>query len=142
MVYDVLDVARYVINYSNAQGYGVSNLRLQKLLYYIQAWFLMHKDMPCFSAKIEAWDCGPMVPEVYHEYSIYGGLDIMPVKNSEDIIQTKDKQYINKVIDVLAPYSTPYLVSITQMQTPWLNAYSRNYTNEITTAAIADFFKD
>lgn len=140
MVYNVLDVARYVINYSNAQGYGVSNLRLQKLLYFIQAWFLMLKDTPCFSAKIEAWDCGPVIPEAYREYSIYGGLDIMPVKNCEDIIIAKDTQYINKVIDKLAPRSTTYLVSITQMQTPWLNAYSRYYTNEITNNAITDYF--
>lgn len=38
--YDVLEVSRHIINYSNRMRYGVSNLKLQKLLYFVQAYFL------------------------------------------------------------------------------------------------------
>lgn len=52
-MYGVLDVCRYIINYSNRKDYGVSNLKLQKLLYFIQAYFLINssENKPCFSEK-------------------------------------------------------------------------------------------
>ena len=58
MSYKVLDVCRHVINYSNEHDYGISNLKLQKVLYFIQAYFLTKKKdhTPCFDEKIEAWD--------------------------------------------------------------------------------------
>ena len=56
MSYKVLDVCRHVINYSNEHDYGISNLKLQKILYFIQAYFLTKKKdhTPCFDEKIEA----------------------------------------------------------------------------------------
>lgn len=45
MSYDVLEICRHVINYSNEQDYGISNLKLQKVLYLIQAYFLIDKKM-------------------------------------------------------------------------------------------------
>ena len=41
MSYDVLEVCRHVINYSNEKEYGISNLKLQKVLYFIQSYFLI-----------------------------------------------------------------------------------------------------
>lgn len=53
-MYNVLDVCRYVINYSNDKDYDISNLKLQKLLYFIQAYFLINKNETCFNETIEA----------------------------------------------------------------------------------------
>ena len=62
-MYNVLDICRYVIKYSNEKKYGVSNLKLQKLLYFIQAYFIIknNDNAPCFKEKIEAWNFGPVV---------------------------------------------------------------------------------
>ena len=83
MSYKVLDVCRHVINYSNEHDYGISNLKLQKVLYFIQAYFLTKKKdhTPCFDEKIEAWDFGPVVPEAYHEYKQYGSGDIPTIES-------------------------------------------------------------
>ena len=54
-MYSVLDVARYVIARSNRAG-AISNLKLQKVLYFIQAEFLVVQNTPCFAEQIEAWD--------------------------------------------------------------------------------------
>ena len=77
-MYDAIDVSRYVINYSNQHEYGISNLKLQKILYFIQAYFLMStlNHTACFQDVIEAWDFGPVVPSVYHEFKQYGAGDI------------------------------------------------------------------
>lgn len=60
MIYDALDVAKYVINYEASQNRSVSNLRLQKLLYFIQAQFLVTNHHACFPDKMEAWDLGQL----------------------------------------------------------------------------------
>ena len=54
MAYDLLGVCRLIVNYSNEKEYNISNLKLQKLLYYIQAYFLVKKKRPCFDEDIEA----------------------------------------------------------------------------------------
>ena len=66
-MYDVLDVSRLIIEYSNKRRYGITNLRLQKILYFMQLHFLYVKERPCFEAPIEAWDVGPVVPIAYYE---------------------------------------------------------------------------
>lgn len=160
MSYNVLDVCRYVINYSNDKDYGISNLKLQKVLYFIQAYFLISKkdNSPCFIDKIEAWDFGPVVPKAYHEYKQYGSGDIPTINsyivfdenniwNTErvaidnDIINYDDKKFINMVVDKFADYSATDLVSLTHHQSPWIDAYEPHKNNEITNDAIRKFFE-
>lgn len=159
MSYHVLDVCRHVINYSNDHDYGISNLKLQKVLYFIQAYFLTNKKdhSPCFNERIEAWDFGPVVPEAYHEYKQYGSGDIPTIEsyisldkddiwNSERIkfqdntITNEDKNLIDKVIDKFSDFSATDLVSLTHRQSPWIDAYAQHQNNEITLDAIREYF--
>lgn len=158
MAYDVLDVCRHIINYSNEKDYGISNLKLQKILYFIQAYFLTNeKHTPCFDEKIEAWDFGPVVPEAYREYKQYGSGDIPSIKSyitmddsdiwslkrvayKDDIIQDTDKDIINQIVDRFSDYSATDLVSLTHRQSPWIDAYSQNQNKEITQQAIREYF--
>ena len=146
MSYDVLDVCTYVIEYSNEKDYGISNLKLQKILYFIQAYFLIGKNdhVPCFKDKIEAWDFGPVVPKAYEKYAEYGSSDIPIAKNEENEgeILGEDKKLIRKVIDKFSVYSATDLVSITQRQGPWLDVYEPYKTNEIMIDEIRKFFAD
>ena len=159
MSYNVIDVCRHIINYSIVHDYGVYNLKLQKLLYFIQAYFLTNKkdSSPCFDEKIEAWDFGPVVPDAYHEYKQYGSGDIPSIEsyilfdtdniwNSErvsfvdNIIKDEDKLLIDKVVDKFADYSATDLVSLTHRQSPWIDAYVPHQNNEITIDAIREYF--
>lgn len=82
-MYTALSVARYIIDYCNEIGRGISNLKLQKILYFVQAQFLVStsNNAPCFSDPIEEWDFGPLVPSVYHHYKVYGSAIIPSDKN-------------------------------------------------------------
>lgn len=161
MSYKVLDVCRHIINYSNEKGYGISNLKLQKILYFVQAYFLIDKKKqhPCFDEKIEAWDFGPVVPVAYHEYKAYGSGNIPTIKSymlinknnfwdskrvefNDNIIKDEDKKLIDSVVDNFHEYSATDLVSLTHEQTPWINAYKRYENNEITTKAIKEYFDE
>ena len=159
MAYAAIDVARYIINYSNSKDYGVSNLKLQKLLYLAQAYFLIHpkKECKCFFDRIEAWDFGPVVPTVYREYKQYGSADIPSVSSylvfderdfsdikwkeySEDLLSEEDKELICQVVDLFSPYSASELVRMTHNQKPWIDAYVPNENNEITCESIREYF--
>lgn len=159
MKYNVLDVCRHVINYNNEHDYGISNLKLQKVLYFIQAYFLIQKKdhTPCFNEKIIAWNFGPIVPEAYCEYRQYGSGDIPTIKSyvmfnknniwnskrikfEDTIITDRDKILIDRVIDKFADYSATDLVSLTHRQLPWINAYVPYQNNEITIKAIREYF--
>lgn len=70
--YKALDVALLVINYCHDQGFPISNLQLQKILYYIQGAFLVQFDRECFGDDIVNWTYGPVVEEVYQEFKEYG----------------------------------------------------------------------
>lgn len=160
MSYKVLDVCRHVIKYSNDQDYGISNLKLQKILYFIQAYFLISElGEPCFNEKIEAWDFGPVVPVAYREYKQFGSGDIPTIKsyivfdrnniwNAKRIefrditITREDKILIEKVVDKFADYSATDLVSLTYRQSPWIDAYVPYQNNEITIDAIKEYFND
>lgn len=155
-MYDVLDICRYVINYSNKKDYEISNLKLQKLLYFIQAYFLINNKL-CFNEKIEAWDVGPIVPIAYNEYKQYGNthiwssdyyMDFNPsdpwkikrIKFDENIINEIDKKLINKVIDKFADYTSTDLADIIYKQTPWKKIYIKNQHNEIPISLIKEYF--
>ena len=145
MSYKVLDVCRFVINYSNEHDYGISNLKLQKVLYFIQAYFLTKKKdhSTCFDEKIEAWDFGPVVPEVYHRYKAYGSASIPYMSNSKiKEISEDDKKLIDGIVDECSQYSAAALVEITHNQAPWLDVYKPYCNNTISKRSIKKYFAE
>lgn len=70
-MYKALEIAKYIIDKCTRENNPVSNLQLQKILYYIQKAFLQ-SEMEAFSDEIEAWQFGPVVPNVYYKYCGFG----------------------------------------------------------------------
>jgi uncharacterized phage-associated protein len=67
------DAAKYFLaQVSEDAGDLISNLKLQKLLYYAQGFHLALYDEPLFPEAIEAWTHGPVVPDLYRHYKKYG----------------------------------------------------------------------
>lgn len=156
--YDVKIISLYVVNKSYCLGKPISNLKLQKLLYYIQAAFLVLKNQVCFDANIEAWGSGPVVPEAYEEFKLYGGLLIPEFKKGgkapllyyfkynikyEDlkIIEKEDRELIDQIIRIFANCSSTYLTQRSTKEAPWIEAY-KTYYKRISNESIYDYFKD
>ena len=150
--YDALEVSRHIINYSNDAGYGITNLKLQKLLYFVQAYFFIKKGKPCFRDSIEAWNFGPIVPSVYREYKRYGGFYVFSVetyidsltlkrkKFEDNVISVEDKKLIDEVIDTFAEYSNSRLTDLVHGQTPWQEAYRSDHGRVISANAMREYF--
>ena len=143
-MYSAQSIARYIIQRCNEQNTPISNLKLQKLLYFVQAEFLVARNRPCFAEEIEAWDFGPVVPEVYQEYKIFGGANIPVIgRMSRPVIISRDDQkLIDGIIDECAQYSASTLVDITHRQHPWKKAYIRGYNNVIPRRSIQRYFEE
>ena len=142
-MYSVIDVAKYIILYCKQHGYSISNLKLQKLLYFVQAQFLVTLGRPAFDEEIEAWDFGPVVPEAYQYFKIWGSAEIPKVvaDGADGKIYIEDQKVMDEILGECASYSASYLVEITHHQSPWVNAYERNCSNIISKNAIKEFFE-
>lgn len=122
--YSALEIAEYIIGYARQQNYAISNLKLQKILYFLQAQFLVSFNLPCFVETIEAWDLGPVVRNVYNRYRRYGSANIyLGSLNLENVISNREIQTIHLIVDRCSQYSANQLVDITHNQDPWRNAY-------------------
>lgn len=127
VMYDVQLIARYVISRCTQNERPISNLKLQKILYFIQAEFLVGMDKACFEDDIEAWNHGPVVSCVYFEYNVFGSTNIPDQGNDGfELISKQDKAHLDAIIDTASKYSAWGLEKITRQQKPWKNAYKRN----------------
>lgn len=142
-MYNVIDVAKYIILYCKRKGYSISNLKLQKLLYFVQAQFLVIYDFPAFDEEIEAWDFGPVVPEAYHYFKMWGSSEIpvLVAKGAERKIHINHQKTMDDVLEQCAGFSAPYLVELTHNQSPWEDNYDGSYNKVIPKGAIRRFFE-
>jgi prophage ps3 protein 01 len=138
-MYSALEVARFVIEYCRKNDLLMSNLKLQKVLYFIQAEFLVRNGEPCFFERIEAWPFGPVVSNVYHEYKTFGSSNIYSnLSNFYDIAE-EDRNIIKDIVKACNRFSATQLVELTHNQAPWKNAYN-NGNRIITNDSILEYF--
>ena len=143
MVYSALEIAKYKIYREYNNGHIISNLKLQKVLYFIQAEFLVVNNCPCFKEDIVATDFGPVVLEVFHKYAVYGGSGIPYLKKDEFFLIGKDDlEMIDRVIDELRGYGASTLTLITLRQTPWKKSYVRSRKKTISCKLIKKYFEE
>lgn len=142
-MYDVLDVCHFIIEYCNEKNYSITNLRLQKILYFMQLYFFDLKGEPCFEDSLEAWDLGPVSPAAYFAYRNNGANEILSnpteTKKSSSSIEQNDQKIIKMVLDKVSQYSTWQLVDITHHQMPWKKNYFPYARNEISLKDLKNF---
>lgn len=121
MAYKAEEIARYTIGKCTDDGHPISNMQLQKILYCIQRAFLL-RGTAAFADEIEAWQIGPVVPDVYYRYCGFGAMPIR-VKYKTDIDEDTAKR-INPVIEekrLLKPWET--VSDVHQPGKAWAEVY-------------------
>lgn len=143
--YSANNVAKYFIYLASQifggddkEREGITNLKLQKILYFAQAYYLAKLGRPLFKEKIEAWAYGPVIPDVYHEFKKYGGRAIIS-KEDKSSISDEDKEILNKVWDSFGGFSARKLVEIAHAHTPWKEA-SESSSKIITHKVLAEYY--
>ena len=97
--YKAIDIAKYMVSRCSQDKVPISNLQLQKILYYSQREFLQKNKRVLFSEDIEAWTFGPVVSEVYYYFCGFGAFPIFYILPDETKISAGDLEIINKVIE-------------------------------------------
>ena len=145
-----LDVAKYLLSLVDTEkGQVISNLALQKLLYYCQGYYLAFSKgkEPLFKENIVAWKYGPVVEEVYYYYKDKNGNDkdncySLPCDELTDEIESKltkeQKDVINSVFEFFKGYSAIGLMNKTHTEAPWMTT---GMSEVISNEKIYDFFK-
>lgn len=115
------DAARWLIAYNNSRESSdlLTNLKLQKLLYYAQGTAIKYTGKPLFAENLIAWKLGPVVGEVYDKYKQYGR---NPIDETYDIpkFDNNDIEVIlQDVYDEYGQYSASKLVDMTHEESPW-----------------------
>lgn len=123
--FDAFEVAEYIIERCNQKHKPISNLKLQIILYFAQAQFLVEYGTPCFNNVMQAWDHGPVVPDVYHKYRGYGNTNIPSFGNKKFDFKQNEQRTLDTTIDSACEYAASQLVEITRNQSPWIDAYKK-----------------
>lgn len=142
-------VARFILQLAKEQEITISNLKLQKLLYYSQAWYLAILSKPLFHERIEAWVHGPVVPPVFGEYKQFRWSSLPypeePVEIENGDPSRSIANHVREVVKIYGSFSGPQLESLTHQEDPWKIARN-NFPPDAPSSAIithqsmVDFF--
>jgi uncharacterized phage-associated protein len=135
-------VAECIISLSHAKHNPVSNLKLQKLLYYSQAWHLALFGEPLFDEDIEAWVHGPVVPEIFRRYRDckWSPIPSLGVDNA-----CQFRPHLEEVWRVYGRFSAFDLERLTHSEDPWKMARKglapdESSNNIITKSSMRDYY--
>ncbi len=144
MAYNVLDIAKKLIKMADWDsangGENLTNLKLQKLLYYEQGYHLAAFDTPLFNEKVEAWMYGPVVPDAYDYYQQYGA-NPLPVEDDVITLTDAEEDLFALVYDAYRDFSAIGLLNKTHNELPWASMKQYGRGEEITLNSMKAFFK-
>jgi uncharacterized phage-associated protein len=136
------DVANYFLFLvARDPGDLITQLKLQKLLYFAQGISLAIHDEPLFDEEIEAWEHGPVVRELRKVYGAFGRDSLpSPGEMDFDVYTQQQKELIYKIYAQYGEHSAFYLRNLTHEHSIWSDAY-KNPDQMISKKSIKEFFK-
>ncbi len=123
-MYSIELIAKYIIWLYQQAAEKITNLLLQKMCYYAQAWHLANFHKPLFEEDFEAWIYGPVCHQLYRAYRKFGkdGIEISIDQNELTQISEDDKQYLKEVVAAYSKFSAIELMLMSHEEAPWQNA--------------------
>lgn len=138
---DVLRVLLELQSLDEDSGDVITNLKAQKLLYYVQGVALAKLSQPMFQEDFVAWQYGPVIVRLYNELKQFGRnqVELPPVTGSvEDEFSDDQLDVIASVYKTFGQFSAWKLRDMTHAEAPWLDV---NINDTIPKASIEKFFK-
>lgn len=120
-MYVTSEVADYVINWCHDENINITNLKLQKLLYFLQGEIFKKTGKRLISDDFYAWRLGPVIPEIYLNYAIYSST-LIPRQKPSKLLEN-DIKNINEILKKYAYQPAWNLVELTHAEDPWKYNY-------------------
>lgn len=141
---DINEIVEYVLWSAKELlnlDYDVSNMKLNKLLYYIQMISIGKYNLKMFEEKIEAWKHGPVISVIYHKYKDNASNAITPPTTKPNVkLSVTQIEIIEEVIKRYGSMSAYQLRNLTHSEMPWQNAKDRETSNEISFSDMKTYF--
>jgi uncharacterized phage-associated protein len=132
---DVFDVATYILEQHGA----MTAMKLQKLVYYSQAWSIAWDDDALFEEEIEAWQNGPVVRELWEAHRGRFRIAVLGKGNSQALSEDQ-KTTVGQVLKFYGDKSAQWLSDLTHLEDPWKNAWANEQSNIISKEALAEYY--
>jgi uncharacterized phage-associated protein len=132
------EIAKYFVSLVDEEaGDSISNLKLQKLLYYAQGFHLAMFDAPLFPEAVKAWMHGPVVPQVWQEYKEFGSslIPVAPIDLEQYPAETR--KFLEEIYAVYGQFTASRLRDLTHHEPPWKNTQQ---SEAISSASMKEFF--
>ncbi len=130
------DIADYIILRVKAEDTNASliNLKLQKLLYYVQAWsYGIHKK-PMFAGEFEAWIHGPVNRAIYDRFNstkyLYSEINVEDCRNKDVALTAEDAEFVDFILENYLKYSGAELERLSHTEMPWVKTRGDLGVNE------------
>lgn len=128
-------IARWFIAWAEAEEADLSNLKLQKLLYYAQGHYLGITGQPLFDDDLQAWAHGPVVPAVYRSFKSAGSGPIDPDEVLTDDFNWDEyadvQQHLMKVWNTYGAIAAWSLRNRTHREAPWVTTFDSSERNAV-----------
>ena len=111
----VFDVAAYILERMEA----MTTMKLQKLVYYSQAWSLVWDEKPLFEEPIEAWANGPVIRDLFNYHRGMYQISSMPIGNLR-LLNQDQRDTVDAVLEYYGDQSAQWLIDLTHMEEPWI----------------------
>jgi len=136
-------VAKYFLSsVDDEAGDSLSNLKLQKLCYYAQGCHLAAEGSALFGETIEAWQHGPVVPDLYKIYKVYGSGPIPRDENFDPgIFSQKERDILDEVYSSYGQFTASRLRNMAHAERPWCEAYAKSPKSEISIGSMKEYFQ-
>ena len=125
-----LAIANFFIRKSLKEKKPISQIKLQKLIYFAHGFYLAVKEKPLVNEKIEAWQYGPVIPLVYHRFKNWGNNEITRVlidKSDGLMISEEVIEFLDLVWHKFSRYSASELVNLShEKDGPWHKAIEKS----------------
>ena len=116
------DIADWMTNQIDTDaGDSITHLKLQKLVYYAQAWALVLLDKPLFEEELQAWAHGPVAVSIFNRFNGFGW-QALPVSACDVEFDEDTINVLNEVWDAYGHMSGKELEKLTHSEYPWSNA--------------------
>ncbi len=134
------DVAAYIFTKLGR----MTAMKLEKLVYYSQAWSLVWDDRPLFRERIEAWVNGPVVPNLYRVHRGEYFVAAWPHGNPDNLSSVQ-RETVDAVLKFYGAKSSQWLSDLTHSERPWKDARrglapTEPGGNEITHSSMAEYY--
>lgn len=133
-MFSAKSIANYFLELATASGQSISPMKLQKLVYYAHGWYAGYTDRPLINEAVEAWQYGPVIPSLYHEFKRFGSGDIQCKAFEYDALGVREastpsdpdiRTFLQNIFNSYGKYSGIRLSEMTHAAgTPWDTTWS------------------